>query len=284
MKYALSTVGSADELIGLLPGMHEEEDISTLLVNASRGWTIDRFVRAFAARRGLASDQDGTVTSGAQWLGLHEYMTPEQIARDKERAAAYFAGHRTSEDDRRFLFESAQMLIELRMTRADFGRLAVRQRPRRGARGLFRSFRARTIVSYGLHPVVKSWSIEHGVPVDLVQALRLTWEMTGEVAGRCVGYNEGSAVVEATKGLARALFCERHGLDDREVVVLEDTPAALVHMRAADNLAVLVLPSRDPIAARPAQRIRQLTDGGCFAHVDAFLLSDSLQQLEDLRS
>lgn len=283
MKFAYSTVESADELVRLLPGFHEEEDVSRIVVNASRGWTADGFVDAFRRARGLVSDQDGTVTPGAQWLGFHAYMTPDQIARDKVRAAAYFAGRRTPEDDRRFLLENVNTLIGLGMTRADFGRLAAGQRPRAGARPLFRSFLARAIVSYGVRPVLKSWSAEHGVPVDEYHALRLTWEMTGDVAGRCIGYVEDTAVVETTKGVARARFCAKHAIAGHEVVALEDTPKALVHMRSPDGLAVLVLPRIDPLADRPPQRIRQLTEGGCFAHIDAFLVSDSLLQLAVLR-
>lgn len=284
MKFALSTVGSAAELVRLLPGLHEEEDVSTLVVNTARGWTVDGFVGAFRRARGLVSDQDGTVTPGAQWLGFHAYMTPEQVARDKVRAAAYFAGHRTPEDDRRFLLENVSALIALGMTRADFGRLAAGQPPRAGARALFRSFEACASVSYGVRPVLKSWSFEHGVPIHRFYALKLLWEMMGDRAGRCIGYEEGTAVVETTKGDARAHFCAEHGIAGHELVALEDTPKALVHLRSPDGLAVLVLPRIDPLADRPAQRIRQLTQGECFPDVDAFLVSDSLYQLAALRS
>ncbi len=283
MSFTLSSVRDVSDLVRRLPKWHAG-GVPTLVANASRGRSPERVAEAVAKARALVSDQDGTVTPGAQWLGFHDGMTSEHVAEDKAAAAAYFAGTRTPDDDRRVLFLAVERLIASGVTRSTFGELAARQVPRSGARRLFASFGADTaIVSYGLRPLVKSWSAEHGIPVGEFHALRLRWREENGVL-HCVGYVDDTAVIESTKGYARERFCAARGFSGEEVLVLEDTPSALRHLRGPDNVAVLVLPSVDPLERRPAQRIRQLAEGGCFDHVDAFLVSDTLDPLADLRA
>lgn len=271
-----------EELVQLLPGLKEEERESTLLLGSR--WDARRFRRRVRAANALVSDNDGTVIRGSQWMDFRGCMTAEHQEADAKDAADYFAGNRSDASDVRFVLDSVNRLRLSGLEEQRVATMAAAQHPRGGVRELFQSFpRGNTaLVTFGLRDYAAHWAAVHDVPVGEVYALHLTWR--GELGARLLdGCDPSTVVTEATKGLARERFVAARGVDEVDVIVLEDTPSMLARMRHPENLAILIIPRHDPQPLRTAERLRQLERDGHFDAIDAFLVADDWHLLAAMR-
>lgn len=277
-------VGSAEELVRLLPGVIEEEGHHTFLYNRAR-WRDDRQVAsAVRGTFGLVADNDGTVIRGSQWVDLRRRLLDAFRPHDEADTDAYFRGDRSDAGDVALLLRLVERLAASGVTRAHLREDAARQEPRAGTRALFDTYGrdATAIVSYGVEAYIAEWSAAHGIPVREIHAARLTWRPRDDdhVVAGC---ERDTVVIASNKGRAREAFSHRLHLDGHEVMVLEDTPHMLAGMKHPNNVGVLVVPRRDPQPFRVAARMRELANPELFGAIDLMLVSDSLEPLVSLR-
>ena len=279
-------VGSAEELLALLPAVSSEGSEHTLAYNLRRHRGFQQVVLSVRATSGLVADNDGTVIPGSQWDDLRRHMCEPLRIADEADVVAYFRGERTDDGDAAFLMRGVERLRASGLTRAHIREEATAQKPRPGTRALFESYgmgHMTAIVSFGLDAYISEWSNVHEIPVEEIHAAQLHWQRSnGGFA--LVGCERGTVVVEANKMKAREAFSRRRRLADRQVLVLEDTPRMLARMKHPDNVGVLVIPRNDSESKRSAERMRQLREPGLFENIDAFLISDSLESLVEFRS
>ncbi len=282
------------ELVEALADLHPHEE-PALIANVSNR-NAEQLLDDLRAADVLVSDFDGTVHPGNQWGDMRQCMLPAHRDADTEEAARYFAGDRTDFGDLCFIYDSANRLIDSKLTWDVLGEHAKACEPRPGAVDLIRSFAPERVafVSYGIREYIQCWMREH-LAIRIFQrgkkpsvfALQLEWrqEFQGFVRGikyhECIGYLAETVVTEANKGFAGESFRALHRAPPERVLVLGDAPTD-AKMMDPTNVGILIIPKVDPQPGRMASRLRALHD--LWPRVSAVLVSDSLQPLADLRS
>lgn len=287
--FRTESANTYQELLALLRTPH---DLPTLVINTSL--CDQRTFRDMVQKaQAITTDHDGTISAGNQWATMRAHcMNDEAAAEDWRDAADYFSGkNRSDEKDAAFIFRSVERLVRSELTWPAL-LVATRHCPVRvGAKSLLVQFDPEHIhiASFGLADYIRMW-LQLNQFLDAsqynVSALELTWNGTdGNKTNLLDDFKASTVVTDGTKGASHLAFLQRVGVNPDKALVLGDSPNDMLGM-GRHSPSIMVIPRAEALAAKEAKMREEHRASGlkaAFGVTQAFLLSDSLKPLSDIR-
>ncbi len=216
------TASSFDHVRKCVTDAFSTGEIHPKLITRPGGRFLER-VRNAAA---ILADNDGTVTSGASWAAVGQYLG-DSHAEDERKDREWYYNHAHLEQsadrwaDRALKDDSDWAAAEgawgartiIRLANAGVTREQIRVAGatltmRAGVRELLGRHLHRTIITFGIADVVNGFLRAYCLPQTEVTGFQLTYRDNGAVSG----HHPGSVVTRACKGKAAQRFLTSRGL------------------------------------------------------------------------